>query len=182
MLKRFFILALALSSAAVITASLSLADDTSGNQPSGFRADFEQPVQILADNDLLDLQQSIYRATGNVRINQGSLRITADELEVTGFDSRGEEPEIFSLRGAPATYQQEIEPGLVVNAQAASILYDSTGGILTLQGAAELRQDGSLVRAERIVYNIETQQVTSDRGEEQVETIFRPRPRQQNQP
>ncbi|TRW50443.1 lipopolysaccharide transport periplasmic protein LptA [Aliidiomarina halalkaliphila] len=172
MLKRFFILVLA-------PCSLALAFALHANTPSGFARDFEQPVQILADNDLLDLQQSIYRAMGNVRINQGSLQITADELEVTGFDNRSDEPEVFSLRGSPATYQQEIEPGIIVNAQATTIQYDSTAGILTLQGGAELRQDGSLVRAERIIYNIETQQVTSDRGEEQVETIFRPRPRTQ---
>ncbi|WP_194756241.1 lipopolysaccharide transport periplasmic protein LptA [Aliidiomarina indica] len=172
MLKRFFILVLA-------PCSLAFSIALSADVPSGFQRDFEQPVQILADNDLLDLQQSVYRATGNVRINQGSLRITAHELEVTGFDSRSNEPEVFALRGTPATYQQEIEPGIIVNAEAASIQYDATAGILTLQGNAELRQDGSLVRAERIVYNLATQQVTSDRGDEQVETIFRPRPRTQ---
>lgn len=180
MSKRFFILALVITSLSLNSTTLAEAEDISEPQLRSFRGDFEQPVQILADHDLLDLQQNIYRATGNVRINQGSIQITADELEVAGFDSRGDQPEIFSLRGSPATYQQEIEPGLQVHAQAHLILYDFTGGTLVLEGAAEFRQDGSIVRAERIVYNIQTQQVTSDRGEEQVETIFRPRPRQQN--
>ncbi|RUO23488.1 lipopolysaccharide transport periplasmic protein LptA [Aliidiomarina iranensis] len=146
--------------------------------------DFAAPIRILADNDLLDLAENVYRASGNVRITQGSMRITAHTLSVTGFETNTGEDELFILEGngeGPATYEQEIEPGMIVNAYANRIEYDATNRILKLVGAAELTQEGNSVRAENITYYVETMQVSATRGEEQVETIFRPRSRTENE-
>ncbi|RUO19451.1 lipopolysaccharide transport periplasmic protein LptA [Aliidiomarina haloalkalitolerans] len=193
MLKPFIIPVTLAASLVLVLASFTsqaklMAQETESrsqlSQLSQLQRDFEEPIQILAENDFLDLAANVYRATGNVRINQGTLRITADELEVTGFEERDGEVELFILRGTPATYQQEIEPGVLVEAQAHLIEYNATERTLTLSTLAELRQDGSLVRANRISYNIELQQVISESGDgtEQVETILRPRQRQsQNQ-
>src|SRR5690554_4707870 len=170
MLKRFiipvtFALSALLCSAAVVAQE----------QLSPLQRDFNEPIRILAENDFIDLAANIYRATGNVRITQGTLKITADELEATGFEERDGETQMFILRGSPATYQQEIEPGVIVEAQANLIEYNATERTLTLSRLAELRQDGSMVRANRITYNIELQQVISESGDEteQVETILR---------
>ncbi|MCL5255057.1 MAG: hypothetical protein M1363_02845, partial [Gammaproteobacteria bacterium] len=107
MLKRFiipvtFALSALLCSAAVVAQE----------QLSPLQRDFNEPIRILAENDFIDLAANIYRATGNVRITQGTLKITADELEATGFEERDGETQMFILRGSPATYQQEIEPGV----------------------------------------------------------------------
>lgn len=187
MLKPFIIPVTLAASLVLVLASFTSQAESSQqesrsqlSQLSQLQRDFEAPIQILAENDFLDLAANVYRATGNVRINQGTLRITADELEVTGFEERDGEVELFVLRGTPATYQQEIEPGVLVEAQAHLIEYNATERTLTLSTFAELRQDGSLVRANRISYNIELQQVISESGDgtEQVETILRPRQRQ----
>lgn len=172
---------------ALVLASLSLllVATTAFAQSSTLERDFAENVQVLADNSLLDSGDGIYRASGNVRIRQGSLLITAHTLEITGTDANSNEAEIFILEGnngEPATYEQEIEEGFIVNAQAHRIEYDATERVLRLFGAAELFQNGNLVRAESIVYNVEKKQVSAARGEEgQVETIFRPRPRTEQQ-
>lgn len=179
MLKQFTTLALL---------ALSIASASGLNhanaQESTLERDFAEPMRILADEDFVDIANKVKRATGNVRITQGSLRITAHTLSITGFESDTGESELFILEGndeGPATYQQEIELGMTVNAHANRIEYDATERVLKLIGAAELNQDENSVRAEVITYYVETMQVNAVRGEEQVETIFRPRPRTENE-
>lgn len=178
MLKPFTALAL-------VSLSLLLATTTAFAQTSSLERDFAQDMRVLANNSLFDSGDGIYRASGNVRISQGSLLITAHTLEISGTDPNSNEAEIFILEGGdgePATYEQEIEDGFIVNAHAQRIEYNATERVLRLFGAAELFQDGNLVRAESIVYNVEQKQVSATRGEEgQVETIFRPRPRTEQQ-
>lgn len=175
MLKPYIILALC---------SLSLLFSSSAEaQSSTLERDLAEEVRILADNNFLDAAESVYRAWGNVRITQGSLLITANTLEITGFEQDDAESQLFLLAGTseePATYRQEIEDGLFVDANALRIEYDATNRILRLFGAAQLLQDGNVVRAESIVYDVESKSVNASRGDdEQVETIFRPRLRQQ---
>ncbi|RUO37578.1 lipopolysaccharide transport periplasmic protein LptA [Aliidiomarina shirensis] len=189
MLKPFTTLALLALSIGVsatneVNANALSASAITNAQESTLARDFAEPMRILADNDLLDLAENVYRATGNVRITQGSLKITAHTLAVTGFENDRGEQELFILEGnddAPATYEQEIQPDVIVNAHANRIEYDATERVLKLIGAAELNQDGNSVRAETITYYVETMQVSATRGEEQVETIFRPRQRTEDE-
>ncbi|EGN74877.1 lipopolysaccharide transport periplasmic protein LptA [Idiomarina sp. A28L] len=182
MLKQFTTLALlALSLTSVSIGSISAYANA---QESPLARDFSEPMRILADEDFVDIANKVKIATGNVRITQGSLKITAHKLSITGFENDTGAAELFILEGndeAPATYQQEIEPGIIVNAHANRIEYDATERVLKLIGEAELNQDGNSVRAETILYYVETMQVSATRGEEQVETIFRPRPRTENE-
>ena len=174
MLKPYIILALC-SLSVLFSSSVSA-------QRSTLERDLAEEVRILADNNFLDAADSVYRAWGNVRITQGSLLITANTLEITGFEQADAEAELFLLAGTdsqPATYRQEIEAGMFVNANAIRIEYDASNRILRLFGAAELQQDGNVVRAESIVYDVESKSVSASRSDDnQVETIFRPRLRQ----
>lgn len=146
--------------------------------------DFSQPIKVDADHEELDLRASSLMFRDNVIIQQGSLRITADRLDVIseGDDEIGE-GEVFMATGTPATYQQEVEPGIIVEASADEIRYDSRVRVLTLSGNAQMRQSGNQVSANRITYYVDEQRVTAERdedSEERVRTIFQPRQSTEN--
>lgn len=141
--------------------------------------DFQQPINVDADDQELDLVANRLVFRNNVVIQQGSLQITADRLDVVSESEDGVgEGEVFIATGAPATYQQEIEPGMLVEASADEIRYDARVRVLTLRGSAQMRQSGNQVSASRITYYVDEQRVTAEReqdSEERVRTIFQPR-------
>ena len=147
-------------------------------------SDFQQPILIDADDQELDMQVNRVIVRNNVVISQGSLRILADRLEViTEEDSNGGEGQIFVATGAPATYEQEVEPGMVVQASASEIRYNTIARVLTLQGGAQMLQSGNQLNASRITYYVDDQRVTAERdedSEERVRTIFQPRQNESN--
>jgi lipopolysaccharide export system protein LptA len=141
--------------------------------------DFQQPLSIDSDTSFGDIQTSTLVYEHNVIVQQGSLKILADRLEIDG--SAGDGAEVFIATGNPATYSQMMEDGSVVEAQANEIRYERAIRLLTMTGDAELKQRGSLVRASLVRYNIETQQLSAERGDDEsgrVRTIFEPTQRQ----
>lgn len=141
--------------------------------------DFQQPISIDAEDQEFDMQAGRIIVRNNVIISQGTLRIHADRLEVINEEG-GElgEGELFIASGSPATYQQEVEPGMLVEASADEIHYDARTRVLTLRGNAQMLQSGNQVSAGRITYYVDEQRVTAERAEdseERVRTIFQPR-------
>lgn len=137
--------------------------------------DFQQPLSIDSDTSFGDIQSATLVYEHNVVVQQGSLKITANRLEIDG--SSGEGAEIFIATGTPATYSQLMEDGSLVEAKANEIRYDRINRVLTMTGDAELKQKGSLVRASLVRYNIETQQLNAERGDDEngrVRTVFEP--------
>lgn len=117
------------------------------------------------------------RATyqGNVVIEQGSLRVSADELEIDA--SQGEGNEIFIATGNPAKYSQEQEDGSLVTAQANKIEYHRGSRSLSLDGNAQIQQNASSVQGKSIVFNMELEQIIaegSDQESGRVITTFQP--------
>ncbi|MFT5837638.1 MAG: lipopolysaccharide export system protein LptA [Flavobacteriales bacterium] len=117
------------------------------------------------------------RATyqGNVVILQGSLKISADELEIDA--SKGEGSEIFIATGSPATYSQQQEDGSIVTAQAGMIEYHRQTRSLSLEGDAQIKQNSSSVQGKSIKFNMELEQIIaqgSDQESGRVITIFQP--------
>lgn len=148
-------------------------------------SDFTQPIEIESNHDELDLRANILTFRDNVIIQQGTLRITADRLDVVSEGDEAGAGEVFIASGTPATYQQEVEPGILVEASAEEIRYDSRDRVLTLNGNAQMKQSNNQVNANRITYFVEEQRVTAERDEdsdERVRTIFQPRNNSDNTP
>jgi lipopolysaccharide export system protein LptA len=144
--------------------------------------DFDQPIQVEADQEELDLRANRLMFRDNVVVRQGSLKITADRLEVESTTGEAGESEVFIATGSPATYQQNVDADLTVNAQANEIRYDARTRVLTLSGNARMSQSGNQVSANQITYYVDEQRVTAERdetSEERVTTIFQPRERTQ---
>ena len=117
------------------------------------------------------------RATyqGNVVIQQGSLKVSADELEIDA--SQGEGNEIFIATGNPATYSQQQEDGSMVTAQADKIEYHRQTRSLSLEGNAQIQQNSSSVQGKSIKFNMELEQIIaqgSDQESGRVITTFQP--------
>jgi lipopolysaccharide export system protein LptA len=117
------------------------------------------------------------RATyqGNVVIQQGSLKVSSDELEIDA--SKGEGNEIFIATGNPAKYSQKQEDGSIVTAKADKIEYHRQTRSLSLEGNAEIKQNSSSVQGESITFNMELEQIIaqgSDQESGRVITTFQP--------
>ncbi len=137
--------------------------------------DFEQPIKVDSKSQFVDgkTKTSIFR--DDVHINQGSLSIDADEVEVIA--GQGEGKEIFIARGNPASYSQTMDDGRDIKAMANEIKYEVSSRTLTLDRSAELQQDSSMVKGESIVFNMELEQLIAqgtDTEEGRVTTIFQP--------
>jgi len=117
------------------------------------------------------------RATyqGNVVIQQGTLKVSADELEIDA--SKGEGNEIFIATGKPARYSQQQEDGSTVTAHADKIEYHRQTRSLSLEGNAEIKQNSSSVQGKSITFNMELEQIIaqgSDQESGRVITTFQP--------
>ncbi|MDX1537629.1 lipopolysaccharide transport periplasmic protein LptA [Arsukibacterium sp.] len=137
-------------------------------------ADYSQPIAITSDDNATSIRENVSVYTNNVEIRQGSLNIKADRLEINASAGKGNE--VFLTTGSPVRYSQLLDGEIPVTATATEIRYDRASRTLTLSGNAELSQSGSQVQAAVIRYNIETQQISAESGEQKkrVTTIFTP--------
>ncbi|WP_028115740.1 lipopolysaccharide transport periplasmic protein LptA [Ferrimonas senticii] len=136
--------------------------------------DFRQPVSVTADRSEGDLQSRTLSYLDNVVVVQGTLKIHADKLTLQSNEAQTEQ--IFVATGNPATYEQMMDNGLMAEAEASEIRYSVAKRELILTGEAELRQDGSLVKGDRISYNALEQKLTAKGSkQEQITTIFLPK-------
>ena len=134
--------------AVLLSAGLSLC------APSGLALpeDSEQPIHIRADNAEIDNRSKrvIYR--GSVQVDQGTLRVTADEMTVEYEDQKVVR---IVATGKPARYKQQLEADDdVVNADASTIIYYTQDERVDLQGTASLEQQCNTVTGDFIRYDI----------------------------
>jgi len=119
--------------------------------------DTEQPIHISADEAIRDERtgETIYR--GNVQMNQGTLRIDADEVTIYRIDIEADK--IVAV-GAPAHMQQLREVGgEIMHAEGDIIEYYKVEERVQLRENARLEQDGSTVQGDKIDYFINEQLV-----------------------
>lgn len=155
--------------ASFIVATLFSASSLAGKE------DFTQTIEIASDYQLVNgiTKKAVYR--GDVLITQGSLKVTADEMQVDA--SQGEGNEIFIATGTPAEYSQRQEDGSLVTAKAQKIEYHLNTRSLSLIGDAEIEQNTSSVKGSSIEFNMELEQIIAkgtDQENGRVITIFQP--------
>lgn len=161
MYKRFILLAISLWTSALPVASAT-------------DRDFSKPIKVDSKSQFVDGKNKTSLFKEDVRITQGTLVIDAEEVEVIATEGEGRE--IFVARGNPASYAQTMEDGSPVNARANEIRYEVSKRTISLIGSAELTQDSSMVRGNKITYDMATEQLlaTGDDGDGRVTTVFQP--------
>lgn len=115
----------------------------------GVQADTSAPVEVTADNLLVDQDTGTATFSGNVLIGQGDLRLSAEKVDVIYNEGTGQ---ISRLVAAGAiTFVTATEA-----AEAENAVYDIEAGNLTLSGNVLLTQGPSAIGAERMVINLNT--------------------------
>jgi len=126
--------------------------------------DASQPIHIRADEAEIDqnAERVIYR--GGVLVEQGTLRVSADEMTV---EYRDQKVIRITARGTPAKYQQQLEAGEDdVKADATTIVYHTQDEKLDLRGEAFLRQEGNEITGDFIQYDIVAGKVDARAGDQ----------------
>ena len=124
--------------------------------PASFaeRADRDMPINLEADQVLIDDAQKISTFTGNVRLTQGTLLIRGDKIVVIqskdGFKHA-------SAYGNTAEFRQKRE-GLdgYVEGYGERIDYDTQAETVNFYKQARLKRDQDEVSGEHITYNSKT--------------------------
>lgn len=132
--------ALALSTALFAAGALALPEDA------------DQPIHIRANSAEMDQEQGVVIYRGDVQVDQGTLRVTADEMTV-----EYEEQEVIRItaKGEPARYKQQIEADEEeVHARSSTIIYHTRDERIDLVGNAFLTQEGNEITGDLIEYDI----------------------------
>lgn len=125
-------------------------------------SDREQPMYVEADRADIDDKRGISVYRGNVKINQGTLQLTADELTVHTND--GDITQAIAI-GKPATYRQRPDnKPQDVEAESLRMEYYAVEQKIILLQKAEVRQAGDTFRSERIHYDIAQDKVNAGDG------------------
>lgn len=116
-------------------------------------SDRNQQITLSADRATYNDKTGVTTYSGNVVIQQGTLKVQADSI-VANLNAKREISSITAT-GRPAKFQQQIhvEKG-IAQGQAQKIVYNASTGILTLSGGAYLNQDGAIMRAETLRYSM----------------------------
>lgn len=127
---------------------------------TALESDSEQPIEISANAAMVDEDQgkSVYK--GDVVITQGTLKVTAEEVEIYTADN--EVTQIIALAEDKklAHYQQQTsDPSSgarneMVSAEAQKITYLVQEERLHLAGDAKLRQDEDVFTGELLYYDM----------------------------
>jgi len=115
----------------------------------GISADPSAPVEVAADNLTVDQDTGTATFSGNVKIGQGDLRLSAGTVEVVYAASGGDIARLKASGGV--TFANATEA-----AEAQSADYDIANGTLVLSGEVLLTQGASAIAAERMTVNLET--------------------------
>lgn len=117
-------------------------------------SDRQEPLEVSADSTDGTLGDGITTLRGSVDIQQGTLRITADEAEVKKIDGR---VGAVTFRGQPAFLEQEIEEQGLVQATANVIDYQVASGLVTLTGNADVKHPQYQISGELLTYDLNVQ-------------------------
>lgn len=125
-------------------------------------SDRNQPIHIEADSVSIDDQKQISRYQGNVKLTQGSIRATADEITLYA-DEAG--PERMVMRGDPATFRQRPE-GKEHDARGSArrIEHDSDAELTVFLGQARFWMDQDKFAGGRIEYDVRNDRVRAEGG------------------
>lgn len=134
---------------AVLIGSLSALSLSAFALPS----DRNQPISLLADRATYNEKTGVTTYTGNVVIEQGTMKLQASSLVANLNKDRG--ISTITASGSPAKFQQQVDANKPLSrGQAQKILYNAETGILTLSGGASLSQNGASISGSTLRYSM----------------------------
>lgn len=122
--------------------------------------DTDKPVHVKADSAQLNDKSGIGVYRGDVRITQGSMVLTADQ--VTAIAPVRDLRKLIANsgdKGALGTFRQLTDSGEEITAEARHMVYEPAKHLIILVGDAVLLRGPNRFRAQHIVYHIVRQVV-----------------------
>ncbi len=144
---------------------------------SAAKKDLTQEITIKSKRQSADLKNKIASYLDDVSINQGSISIIADIVQVysTINSKTKEESDTYLAKGKPAVFEQELEDGSLISLQANEIRYQPDLNLITVSGNAQVKQAGSKVTGETITYNTSSEKLEAQSSSnDSVTTILQP--------
>jgi len=139
--------------------------------------DRQQPIQISADHAELDDRQGVATYSGDVKLTQGTLQISADQLTIR---TDGNGIQSLTAIGKPAHYQQQnqVEQPLT-HGYGLRIEYDVDHNLVTLITEARLERASDSFQGEQIQIDTARDLVHASGGDgdskQRVEMVIQPR-------
>lgn len=160
--------------ASVCVISLSAVAQESTNPFGGFKHDKSAPIEITSD--ALEVRQAEQLAifSGDVVAGQGTLRLTADRVEVV-YDTEGEESDTGVIRDMRAEGNVFISNGSET-AQGKQARYDVENGTIRMTGDVVLTQGQNVISGQELTIDLDLGQGRVESGAGgRVKSIFTPR-------
>lgn len=139
--------------------------------------DTEQPIRIVADLVVRDEKQGLTTYSGNVKMDQGSLSISANSITIR---SNGEAVNTIIAEGNPAQFsqkQKDNHPPVIASGKI--IEYYKAQELIHIRQQATIEQNNSTVKSEEIQYYINDRVVkansSSNKQSGRVEVVIPPR-------
>lgn len=137
----------------------------------GQSSDRDQPVVVTADRSEYSGELQQQTLTGNVVIEQGSLRINADKIVIGLVQGALDN---IDASGRPATFEQLDDEGRKIKGQATRVQLSVASNRLQLLGDAVLSTPTQSLSGDRVDYNLNTQAASAVGGDEQVHIVILP--------
>jgi len=141
------------------------------------KTDVEKPVHINADSVLFNKSkgQAVYQ--GNVSIVQGSLKITAQRIEIKAPNNKIDS---ITATGNPVTFQQKMDDGKIAKGSANKLLFLVERKRLLMDGNAVISQNNDKFSSNHIEYSTRTGELKAGKNNKvpgskgRVKVIFYP--------
>lgn len=141
----------------------------------GFKHDRKAPIEITSD--ALEVRQAEQLAifTGEVVAGQGTLRLTADRVEVLYDENNESDSETGAIKNMMARGSVFLSNG-AETAQGEWAEYDVSTGMVRMGGAVILTQGANAIKGEKLVINLDSGQAKMEASSSgRVTSIFTPK-------
>ena len=116
-------------------------------------SDRNQAISLVADNATYNDKTGVTTYTGNVVIEQGSMKLNA--AAIVANLNKNKQISTITASGSPAKFQQQLDSSRgVARGEAQKIVYNAETGILNLSGNAYLYQNGASIRGNTLKYSM----------------------------
>lgn len=138
----------------------------------GLSEDAEKPIEIEADSVMVDESSGFNEFKGDAEVTQGSLKMTAELIQV---QTNSEGVETMIAKGTinkPAKYiQSQKNQPRFIEATATLITYDVDMGMIFLSGNAHLIQGFDSFSGDKLNYDIKNDKVTVQGSEDGLKRV-----------
>lgn len=140
---------------------------------SALKTDRGQELFISSDESVVSETRA--KLMGNVRVEQGSLKIEAAKADIKYHSGQIEH---LMFTGSPVKMQQKIENQGLLKAVANSIEYFVEEEKIILQGAVRIERTRGEITSERVVYNVATGLIDAGQSGHRVKMVIKPLPKE----